>query len=126
MNETIIGFDTSGASGGYLSCGRKKDTKEPAKGVESRAHAIPLWNPPGPSVVTFAVRYRSVTDFTKNSYFAGAISLAPPLCRILWVLSWPAKKVPPPAGDNYSFLRMILPLVVLGSSSRNSTILGYL
>ena len=27
---------------------------------------------------------------------------------------------------NYSLLRMILPLMVLGSSSRNSTILGYL
>jgi hypothetical protein len=30
--------------------------------------------------------------------FAGANNSNPPLCRILWVLSWRNKKVPPPAG----------------------------
>ena len=32
---------------------------------------------------------------------AGAGGSNPPLCRILWVLSWRRKKVPPPAGSGF-------------------------
>ena len=42
---------------------------------------------------------------------AGAINSTPPLCRILWVLSWRRKKVPPPAGTG-SQMRKNVPVVV--------------
>ena len=48
------------ASGGQLSCADKKVTKESAKGV-TRAparDAVPLCNPPGPSIVFAVFRFR--------------------------------------------------------------------
>ena len=50
---------------------------------------------------------RLVGHIGEVALIAGAINSTPPLCRILWVLSWRHKKVPPPAGTGSGIIESV-------------------
>jgi hypothetical protein len=111
----------------FLSCSAKKGTKEGVIGEALRKCALPYVPHPPPRQPAFKnipiferlqlknLQLFSQVDFRKSEHFresdgvaaggvhrGGRICVAPPLCRILWFLSWRDKKGTLPQLDEWN------------------------
>ena len=109
--------------------------EKPSSAVD-RCHSLSSLALPLAALASLPARYRYCILYRTETFFhsgakaprvgyigegvcnCGSNFLAPPLCRILWVLSWRTKTVPPPAGDTHLIMLKLLYFIPLLASRR--------